>query len=144
MSWLAFHKDKISSIASIVSVIAFLFATYQVYLGRQILEAQASVAALQNARAFLVQIENNPQAAAEIYKVDSATLKKSVFINSMISLYSEQFILWDRGILNDDHWKIFKSELCSFVENPMVSTRVISNIKNNSYPEDFTEILNDC
>jgi hypothetical protein len=138
------HADAIQTAASIVSAVAIIFGAFQVLWGRQALDAQATAAALQSSRAILSQIEQNPSTFAKLARVDEAVVTQTVFINNIISLFSEQFYFAQAGVLPDDQWERFRLDLCDFVMLGDVQPQVVSNIERGSYLVDFKHELIRC
>jgi hypothetical protein len=138
------HADAIQTAAAIVSAGAIIFGALQVLWSRQALDAQATAIALQSSRAVLAQIEENPTTYAKLAGVDEALVLNAVFINSAISLFSEQFYFSQAGVLSSDHWERFRLDLCNFVMLDGVQPQVVSNIGRGSYPLDFKHELIRC
>jgi hypothetical protein len=138
------HAVALQTAAAIVSTVAIGWGAFQVYWGRQALDAQATAVALQSSRAILAQIEQNPAAYATLTGVDEGTVAKAAFINSIVSMFSEQFIFWKAGVLPAELWSQFRVDLCDFVMLPSVQPQVVSNIGRGSYPVDFKNELIRC
>ena len=142
--WLVRNKDYISAISGIVSMLALCFAAYQFYLARDLLKTQASARALENGRSVLARMNDNADVAAALVGISEDDFKESIFINTIISLYAEQHLLSQDGIIIQDHWDIMKRELCDFIGIPKVRDYVDRQLAKNSYPVEFAAVLKDC
>ncbi|MAF47562.1 MAG: hypothetical protein QGH73_14150 [Rhodospirillales bacterium] len=143
-NWFSRNKDTIGAISSIVSMVAFVFAAWQFWLTRGIIEAGATANALQQARSFISQVERTPDTAATVYGLPKIKLLEHLFVTKVVSLYSEQFVSNQAGILGDEHWNIFKSELCNFYKKPRAKTVIDAQLVSNNYPKEFADVLRNC
>lgn len=144
MGHLKNHAAAIQTAAAIVSACAIIFGAVQVWWGRQALDAQATAAALQSSRTILAQIEQNPSTFAKLQGVDEDVAAQAAFINNMMSLFSEQFLFAQAGVLPADVWKHFRMDMCHFVMLDGVQPQVVGNIERGSYPVNFEHELIRC
>lgn len=142
--WLVRHKDHISAVSGIVSMLALCFAAYQFYLARDLLRTQASARALENGRSVLARMNDNADVASTLIGISEDDFKEKIFINTIISLYAEQHLLSQDGIIIQAHWDIMKRELCNFIGIPKVRDYVDYQLAKNSYPVEFAAVLKDC
>lgn len=143
-SQLTNNKDAISAASSFFSMVAIIFGVVQFWQAKELLQTQTLLSALSNARAIIAQAERNPAPVAKIYGVQEAEVAQKLYINKVVSLYSEQFISHEKGILNEEYWGIFKRELCSFYNLQQVKPQIDSQIVNDAYPRSFANVFEEC
>ena len=142
--WWARNKDWITIVSSVGSMVAVGIAAWQFYLAREILEAEATMKALSEARSLIAQIERNPTPAARAYQASEEQILDRMFVVKTVSLFSQQYYSNKSGLLSDEHWNIMNDELCDFYRLPLVRPQIDGLLANNSYPEDFSNVLGNC
>ena len=137
-------KDWTSIIGSSVTALSFLFAAYQFYLGRQVLQAQAIHDASEQALQIRSGMLQNVPIFAEIYGVDQSKFVENGAVRQILGLYVVLYRDWVAGLIVDDDWKPIKGEICDVRSLEKVKPIVDSAIEKHQYPEGFEKILKGC
>ncbi len=142
--WLTANKDVITALAGIVGIVSFATGAYQLWQARETLQAQAAASALASGRELMAQIEANPETAASVWGAEPEALRKRMFVQRVVSLFSEQHLLHDAGVIDGADWNLFKRDLCEFVGRPDATVVVKNNLEREVYPRGFADVLRGC
>ncbi|MGJ8690802.1 MAG: hypothetical protein ACSHXZ_14930 [Gammaproteobacteria bacterium] len=151
MTFIKEHKDEIASIASIVSIISAIVlivsvvvSARQFYLTRQTVQAQAIGTLLAHGRDLRDALAANPSLAEKLFRAESSTLEETVFVQKMLSFFSEQYVYRDGGLIDDETWALVKRDICLTYQSTGFRNIAAPLLKRGDFPSGFNKILEGC
>lgn len=144
MKFLKSYKDEIGSISSVVSVVAILFGVWQFYLAREALQAQAIGGSLASGRELYGDLAENPQVAADLFGATKDSVVDVVFVQKVLSFFSEQQVYHDGWLTDDKTWGAAKDDMCRNYRRPEFKAIADKLLQSGSYPERFSEVMKEC
>lgn len=151
MAFIKNYKDEITSIASIVSIISaivlivsVIVSARQFYLTRQAVQAQAIGSSLAHGRDLYDALAANPSLAQRLFGVEPAQLEGTIFVQKTLSFFSEQYIYHERGLIDNDTWKLVKRDMCHTYQSPGFQVLAVPLLDRGDLPIGFTDILEGC
>lgn len=151
VSFVRRHKDEISSIASIVSIISavvlivsLIIGSWQFYLTRQAIQAQAIGNSLAHGRDLYDALATNPDLAQRLFGVATDRAEEIVFVQKTMSFLSEQYIYREAGLIDDGSWALVERDMCQTYQLPDFRAIAEPLLARGDFPSGFTNILEGC
>lgn len=151
MGWINKYKDEISSAASIVSIISgiviiisVIIGSWQFYLTRQAIQAQAIGNSLAHGRDLYDALVSNPELAHRLFGVVPDRVGEIVFVQKTLSFFSEQYVYRVAGLIDDDSWSLVERDICQTYRSPDFKSIAAPLLARGDLPSEFTEILAGC
>ena len=149
--WLKRNSDQLSSLGAIIGIVGaiigivlFLITIYQLNETRKVLEAQTLASSLSDGRDLLSDLTDDPDLAEKMFQIHKDALSGTIFVQKMMSLFSEQQIYFASGMIDKRYWEKIRRDLCEFSTQTATKPIVESLLKRDVYPPDFTTTVELC
>ncbi|MEM6464254.1 MAG: hypothetical protein AAF724_20300 [Pseudomonadota bacterium] len=151
MNFFKSYKDELQSIASIVSIISaivlivsVIIAARQFYLTRHAVQAQALSNSLAHGRELYDSLTANPDLARRLFNTEQTELEETLFVQKTLSFFSEQYVLAEAGLMDNETWTLVRRDLCLNYQSPGFRKFAAPLLQRGHFPKGFSEIMEDC
>lgn len=143
-NWLRNNSGELQSLGAILGIFLFVVTIWQINDTRNVLRVQTIAASLSDGRAILSDLADSPETAAKMFLVPESMVKEVIFVQNTLSLFSQQHLFWESGMISESHWNKIKRDICEFASISEIKPIVTNLIDRRVYLDAFSEILQDC
>lgn len=143
-NWLRNNSGELQSLGAILAIFLFVVTIWQINDTRNVLRVQTIAASLSDGRAILSDLADSPETAAKMFLVPESMVKEVIFVQNTLSLFSQQHLFWESGMVSESHWNKIKRDICEFASISEIKPIVTNLIDRRVYLDEFSEILQDC
>lgn len=153
LTWLKKSLDEyeklLVGLASIATVVALVFAAFQLQQAQKNLEASIVYQVQRDGRALLETLfRSDPQVGEFIFgsgKGDKAVeTKADLALMEMIQYYTAVFNQHRNGVISDKYWDTFDTEMCRTIVKPKVTEFWVQKVRTGSYSPEFKKWGETC